>query len=185
MSDDVRRRADPVRIVAPLGPKQNLFIQAYLVEPNATKAAIAAGYSPKTAASQGARLLTNAKVRKAIAEAQQRRSERVEVKQDDVLRVLIRHLSQDIGEAYDEHGALLAVHKMPPDVRKTIQSLEVEELEVDGKRVGQVRKVKFWSKDKALELCLRHLGLLKDKVDLNVKMTWEQLVLQSMNKPEE
>lgn len=47
-------------------PKQQLFLNAYLANPNATQAAIAAGYSEKTAKSQGGRLLTNVAIQEAI-----------------------------------------------------------------------------------------------------------------------
>lgn len=47
-----------------LSPQQKKFVQAYMG--NATEAAIAAGYSAKTARSQGQRLLTNVDIKKAI-----------------------------------------------------------------------------------------------------------------------
>lgn len=162
--------------MVPLGTRQNAFVAEYLKDLNATQAALRAGYSEASAASQGARLLKNRKVALAIEEAQQRRSERIEVKQDDVLRVLIRNLTFDIGAAHDEYGNLLPVHKMPEEVRKTIQSIEWGQHGV---------KVKFWSKDKALELAMRHLGLLKDKVEHSLDKTLEELVLGSMKTPEE
>lgn len=144
----------------PLGAKQSAFVAAYLKHLNATKAAEEAGYSKGTAASQGARLLKNAKVAQALAEAMERRAARVEVKQDDVLRVLLRHLNFDPATLYAESGAMLPIRDMPPDARLAIQSIEWGEY-------GP--KVKLWSKDKALELSMRHLGLLQDKVDVTSK----------------
>jgi phage terminase small subunit len=141
-----------------LGPKQNRFIAEYLVDLNATQAAIRAGYSPRTAEQQGSRLLTNAEVAKAVSEAQERRASRIEVKQDDVLRVLLRHLNFDPATVYGEHGSLLSVKEMPLEARLAVQSLEWGE---------HGPKVKFWSKDKALELGMRHLGLLKDKQEVS------------------
>ncbi|UVC14719.1 terminase small subunit [Mesorhizobium onobrychidis] len=57
-----------------LTPKQVRFVEEYLIDLNATQAAIRAGYSAKTAKSQGQRLLTNVDVGAALAEAQQKRS---------------------------------------------------------------------------------------------------------------
>ena len=68
-----------------LTSKRKRFVEEYLVDLNATQAAIRTGYSPKTADVQGCRLLTNARVQAAIVEAQDRRSERVEVDQDYVI----------------------------------------------------------------------------------------------------
>lgn len=67
-------------------PKQEAFVQEYLIDLNATQAAIRAGYSAKTAASQGERLLRNVEVMKAVTEAKAVRSERVLAEQDDVVR---------------------------------------------------------------------------------------------------
>ena len=66
-------------------PKQQRFADEYLIDLNATQAAIRAGYSVKTAEQQGNRLLGNAKVAAYIALAQANRSERTEITQDYVL----------------------------------------------------------------------------------------------------
>lgn len=68
-----------------LTPKQEAFVAEYLIDLNATQAAIRAGYSEKTAKSQGQRLLTNVDVAAAITEAQGKRAERTEITQDYVL----------------------------------------------------------------------------------------------------
>jgi hypothetical protein len=73
-----------------LTPRQSRFVDEYLVDLNATQAAIRAGYSARTAEQQGARLLGNAKVSEAVQAAQLARSERVRITQDDVLRGLHR-----------------------------------------------------------------------------------------------
>jgi hypothetical protein len=73
-----------------LTPKQRRFVDEYLVDLNATQAAIRAGYSPRTANEQGARLLANASVAAAARSAQLARSERLQLTQDHVLRGLHR-----------------------------------------------------------------------------------------------
>lgn len=65
-----------------LTPKQQRFVDAYLVEPNATKAAIAAGYSKKTAYSAGGRLLKNVEVAAAVAKRQERASAKADLTLD-------------------------------------------------------------------------------------------------------
>ena len=57
-----------------LTPKQQAFIENYMIDLNATKAAIAAGYSPKTAQEQGSRLLSNVMVAKALEIEQRKRT---------------------------------------------------------------------------------------------------------------
>lgn len=69
----------------PLNPKQQRFAEEYLVDLNATQAAIRAGYSPKTAASQGERLLRNVEIQAAVQVGQKDRSQRTQVTADQVL----------------------------------------------------------------------------------------------------
>lgn len=71
-----------------LTPKQERFVAEYLIDLNATQAAIRAGYSEKTAEVQGPRLLGNVRVAEAIKAAQTARAERVNVTQDYVLAVI-------------------------------------------------------------------------------------------------
>ena len=73
-----------------LTPKQQRFVEEYLVDLNATQAAIRAGYSAKTVNQQGPRLLVNVGVQAAIQAAQQERSVRVQCTQDSVLEGIIR-----------------------------------------------------------------------------------------------
>ena len=72
-----------------LTPRQERFVEEYLVDLNATKAAARAGYSERTANEQGARLLVNVSVQKAIQEAKQSRATKIAVNAEDVLRGVI------------------------------------------------------------------------------------------------
>jgi phage terminase small subunit len=69
-----------------LTPKQAMFVKEYLVDLNATQAAIRAGYKEKTAAVIGAENLIKPKIKTEIDRAIDKRSERTEIKADDVLR---------------------------------------------------------------------------------------------------
>ena len=68
--------------------KQKLFVKHYLLDLNATKAAIAAGYSERSAKVTGCRLLTNANVKAAIEKAAQERAERLKLSADYVLETI-------------------------------------------------------------------------------------------------
>lgn len=78
-----------------LTPKQRRFVEEYLVDLNATQAAIRAGYSARSADVTGSRLLANAKISVAVHEAQAARSERTNVSQDWI----IKHLRENVDEA--------------------------------------------------------------------------------------
>ena len=68
-----------------LTPKQQAFVREYLIDLNATQAAIRAGYSPKTANASGPRLLVNVGVQKAIAEAKSDRVKSLEITAERIL----------------------------------------------------------------------------------------------------
>jgi phage terminase small subunit len=77
-----------------LTPKQETFAQEYLVDLNATQAAIRAGYSARTAGSQGERLLKHVEISARVAELQAARAQRVEVTQDYVLRRILDNVER-------------------------------------------------------------------------------------------
>lgn len=87
-----------------LTAKQERFVAEYLVDLNATQAAIRAGYSEKTAQEQSSRLLSNVMVAKAVAEAQARVSVKAEWNAADRLRMLA-----DIAEAAIKDDPRVAV----------------------------------------------------------------------------
>ena len=74
--------------MAKLTAKQSRFVEEYLIDLNATQAAIRAGYSEKTAKQIGSRLLTNVDVQAAVSEGQEARAERTEITQDYVLTTI-------------------------------------------------------------------------------------------------
>lgn len=73
--------------MAKLTPKQQRFVDEYLIDLNATQAAIRAGYSPKTANEMGAENLAKPSIKQAIEQAKAERSERTKITQDDVLKM--------------------------------------------------------------------------------------------------
>jgi phage terminase small subunit len=78
----------------PLTPKQGHFVEEYLIDLNATQAAIRAGYSEKTAEQQGHQLLKKTLVSNAIAEAQVERSARTSITQDYVLESIFEAMER-------------------------------------------------------------------------------------------
>lgn len=68
-----------------LTPKQQAFVNEYLIDLNATQAAIRAGYSEKTAKEQASRLLTKANVQAAVNAGKEKRAERTQIDADYVL----------------------------------------------------------------------------------------------------
>lgn len=147
-----------------LTPKQQRFVEEYLIDLNATQAAIRAGYSKKTADVQGPRLLGNVGVAAAISEAKAKREQRTQIDADWVLKRLELESDADLADLYDDSGALKPVKDWPMVWRKglvagieTTQEFE----EVDGRKVpaGLVHKVKLSDRIKRLELIGKHVAV--------------------------
>jgi phage terminase small subunit len=154
-----------------LDPKRARFVQEYLIDLNATQAAIRAGYSKKTAYSQGQRLLKNVEVQKTIQRAQAARAERVEESKDDWLRELklIGHSNiSDLVDIDSDTGAIRAkgFKEMPKGASRAIESItEVRTIHesADGKQcvVNSRLTFKLHSKLDALDKIGKHLGFFE------------------------
>ena len=84
-----------------LTPKQERFVQEYLVDLNATQAAIRAGYSAKTASRIGPQLLVKTCISEAIQKAMKKREKRTEVTQDYVIAKLREIVEKDASDGPD------------------------------------------------------------------------------------
>lgn len=141
--------------------KQKRFVEEYLIDLNATQAAIRAGYSPLTARDIGCENLTKPNIQEAIDKAIAERSRRTGVNADRVVRELAKIAFVNAGEVVDFDTAIL-MDKISEDDMAAIQSVKVKTFGEDGVE----REVKLADKLKALELLGKHLGLFKDKVEL-------------------
>lgn len=153
----------------PLTPKQQQFVAEYLIDLNATQAAIRAGYSAKTANEQASRLLTNVSVRSAIEVAKAKRMERVEITQDRVLLELARIAFFDIRKLYGPDGGLKKPHELDDDAAAVLAGVDVQTTSSGGEEDPQTlvtKKAKVFDKTSALTLAMRHMGMLKDKLEV-------------------
>lgn len=142
--------------------KQKRFVEEYLIDLNATQAAIRAGYSPLTARDIGCENLTKPNIQEAIDKAIAERSRRTGVNADRVVRELAKIAFVNAGEIVDFDTAIL-MDKISEDDMAAIQSVKIKTFGEDGVE----REVKLADKLKALELLGKHLGLFKDKVELD------------------
>ncbi|HYF55927.1 MAG TPA: terminase small subunit [Salinarimonas sp.] len=144
-----------------LTPKQARFVEEYLIDLNGTQAAIRAGYSPKTANEQAARLLANASVAAAVAEAQQARSERTQITQDRVLKEYARLAFSDMRNlmAWDAQGMSL---KTSADLSEDVAACVAEVTQTVTKDGGSM-KLKVHDKKGALDSVAKHLGMFVER----------------------
>ncbi len=152
-----------------LTSKQLRFVQEYLIDLNARQAAIRAGYSEKTAAAQGSRLLTNADIQAEINIRQGKIAEKLDISAERVLQEMARLAFSDIGILFAENGSLRQLTDLTPEERAMIGSIEVVSRKVPGTEPAEieyVHKIKSWDKPAALQMLGRHLALFKDKMEV-------------------
>jgi phage terminase small subunit len=152
--------------MAKLTEKQQRFVDEYLIDLNATQAAIRAGYSAKTADVQGSRMLGNIKVQQAIAEQMAERSKRTGINQDRVVLELAKIAFLNISDVVDTDTGEILPNASPDDLA-CIESVKFKQS--DNQYGGSIeREVKVASKLKALEMLGKHLGMWNDKLDVNI-----------------
>ena len=144
--------------------KQKRFVEEYLIDLNATQAAIRAGYSPDTAGSIGAENLKKPEIKSRIDKAMAERSRRTGINQDRVLQELARIGLSKITDVVDPETAQIKPDASDDDLA-CIQSIKIKPNEF-----GTEREVKLYDKKSALVDLGKHLGLFKDKLDLNGDM---------------
>ena len=142
--------------MANLTPKQQRFVEEYLIDLNATQAAIRAGYSPRTANEQGAQNLAKLSISEAIAEAQNKRVERTEITQDYVLTNIQKVIERCM----------------------QVQQVDNCLTQTEDSELAQAFMFKEQGALKGLELLGKHLGMFVDQKRVDVTTNGE-----SINKP--
>jgi phage terminase small subunit len=141
-----------------LNDKQRRFVQEYLIDLNATQAAIRAGYSPKTAGQQGFDLLKNPEVQAALDQAKIERSEETKIDAAWVLTRLAEEATADVGDLYHADGHLKPIHEWPKIWRQgLVAGIDVEEIQVEGVKMGEIKKIRLSDRIKRLELIGKHV----------------------------
>jgi phage terminase small subunit len=154
----------------PITPKKQRFVDEYLVDLNATQAAIRAGYSAKTAHSQGPRLLDDVGVKELIADAMAKRAEATKITAERVLQELGRVAFFDPRRLLNADGFPKPINELDDDTAAVLAGMDIsEEFAGSGEErrfVGYTRKVRMADKVAALNLAMRHLGMLTDKLEV-------------------
>lgn len=154
--------------------KQQKFVAEYLVDLNATSAAIRAGYAEKSASSMGSFLLSNPKVSEEIDRKHGKRLGKLEITADRVLTEIARLAFYDPRKFFESDGSLKRVHDLDDDTAMAMAGLEVTELfEGTGDQkhaYGLLKKVKLSDKRASLDLLGKHLKLFGEASQANVTL---------------
>jgi len=150
--------------MAKLTPKQQRFADEWLIDMNGTQAAIRAGYSPRSANEQAARLLAKPSIRAYIDERLAEQSRRTGVTQERIIRELARIAFCDPTEIIDTNTGEIRPETSPDD-RSAIAAVKVRKIPTpDG--YGIEREIRVADKIKALELLGKRFGMFRDKVEM-------------------
>jgi len=158
-------------------PKQERFVEQYLIDLNATQAAIRAGYSEKTANEQGAQLLKKPEIAAAIDAAKIARSDETKIDAAWVLIRLAKEAEADLADIFNAAtGDLLPVHEWPEIWRRgLVAGIDVEALfegqGEDRKQIGQTKKIKLSDRVRRIELIGKHIGVKAFETQVSVNMT--------------
>jgi len=152
-----------------LTKKQKVFCEEYLIDLNATQAAIRAGYSVESAGSIGSENLEKPEIRARIDEALAERSKRTGINADRVLREIARIAFVNAADVINFDSATISESASEDDTA-AIASVKVKTIPTaDGE--GVEREIRLADKLKALELCGKHLGMFKDNPEANIPVT--------------
>lgn len=156
-----------------LNDRQKRFCDEYLIDLNATQAAIRAGYSEKYANTNAPKLLQNTAIKEEIQKRKADRVERTEITQDMVLRELAIIAFSNAADYASVVEKEVEVEAGNPVKYRTVEPVLTETLtEAQKKALAVIKKgrdgfeVKPYDKVRALELLGKHLGMFTEKVDL-------------------
>lgn len=161
-----KRRAKPI----PTDDRRARFAQEYPKDLNGTQAAIRAGYAPNSAKVTASRLLSDANVQASIRAILDKVAQANEITVARTLKEIARIAYGDHRKLYDEQNRLRPMKDLDDDAAALIAGVESEEeysdaVDANGKVTrelsGFTRKVKTWSKVKALDQCMAYLGMHK------------------------
>lgn len=152
-----------------LTAKQKRFIDEYLIDLNATQAAIRAGYSVASAGSIGSENLKKPEIASRVRAREAERSKRVGINADRVLDELGKLAFVNPTDLIDpETGDIKA--DIAPEDAAAIASVKTRKI-ATAEGTGTEKEIRLTDKLKALELCGKHLGMFKDSADVSAAVS--------------
>lgn len=149
-----------------LTKRQQRFVDEFLVDGNATRAAIRAGYATSSASVQGSRLIGDANVAAEIASREADMLKACRLRAYRVLNevAIIAHSDPDDYTVSDE-GVLTLSPGAPPDAMRAVASIKRKVVYQKNGSVERTVEYRLWDKNSALDKAMKHLGIISDKVD--------------------
>lgn len=154
--------------------KQEKFCIEYLIDLNATQAAIRAGYSKKTANIIGTQNLSKLSIKTYIENIRKTDSENAGITREMVLDGYKKLAFYDSRKFYDAEGNLLSIPDLDGETSFALSGFEVEEIKEKGFSVGFTKKIKMSDRKGALDSISKVLGF-NAPTEIKGKFTLEQI----------
>lgn len=168
-----------------LTDKQKRFIDEYLLDGNATAAALRAGYKTINPNNTGCEVMGYPHVKAELARRQAKLSQKLEITAERVLAEYAKIAFSNMADFITPVGKVrnIDLSKLTRDQAAAIQEISVDRPAGGGVKAGKI-KIKLVDKKGALDSLGRHLGLFaKDAQQINVHVSLEDLVMGSMKLP--
>lgn len=168
--------------------KERLFVEAFPIDFNLTNAAKAAKYAYPNV--MGSKLLAKPHIQRALGKILNQRISESRLEARRVLQELVYLALRDPIDLCDENGKICVddLRKVPERIRRCIDSLKVKQTkDPETGEVSQTIELKLTSKHAAVELAMKHLGLLApEKIDVlqKVSLDWDKLCGRGNNREE-
>jgi phage terminase small subunit len=148
-------------------PKQERFVAEYLVDLNATQAAIRAGYSEKTASSIGEENLRKPEIAAAVAEKTQQQLAKADVTAQMVKDRLAALAFVDPRKFFNADGTIKAITELDADTAACVAQFEVivKNAQAGDGHMDTVHKIRLVDATKPLNTLAEHFGLTVQKVE--------------------
>jgi len=149
-----------------LNEKQLKFCQEYVLDFNATQAAIRSGYSKKTANRIASALLSKIDVSNEVQRLIKNAESKAIATAQETLETISTLVRSNLYNVFDENDCIKSSKEIPKELWPAIQSIESEELfDGTGRKktvIGLKKKIKLWDKNKAIDTLAKYHKLLSD-----------------------
>jgi phage terminase small subunit len=155
-----------------LSPREQVFIREYLKDGNATRSAIAAGYSAHTASVKGSKLLRKAKVSAELGKLREKLLNKLEITAERVIEGLGELAFFDPRRMFNEDGSLKRIVDMDAVTVRAITGMDVEKLfrhfgKGQAEEMGTITKIRMADRGVNLERLGRYFKLFTDRVEVS------------------
>jgi phage terminase small subunit len=166
----------------PLTRKQQLFVEEYCIDKNATQAAKRAGYSANSAYSIGQENLKKPVIRAEIEKSIEQTCDRLQITTERILDEESCIAFFDMRKIVDDNNNLIPLIQLPTHIARAISGLDIKDIyDREGVLIGRTYTYKFYDKGRSLERLAKHKGMYMTRVQVEFE-EFQQMILDEIGK---